>query len=204
MRMTIISVIATLVGIALPIETQAQTEEMEFQSSINHLLDRKTSQAESQRLVAPYRRAAHIVETALDDHWRAQTPRAPLTLIEAARMLRAVECSRRLADYVDATTPGGFGGGPLAMYPAAQTLVEFGSLGYPGIFERLGHEASDAQLQLFALIFIQVDGKHLAIVRLEQVLEDHVRGKAYQGEGHMRTRNLRRLAEILKGDGIGR
>lgn len=184
------------------ITAQAQDRDAEFRASLERLLDSKTVSAETQRMALPYLRARHLVETALGDHRRKNEKHAPFALIEAVRLLRAVECSRHVADYIGVVTASGFGRSPLARYPAAQTLVEFGSAAFPGIFDRLGHDASDMELRLFVLVFVKVDGRRLATLRLEQALEEHIRSKGFQGEEHPRTKNLRRIVEIIRTEDV--
>lgn len=70
-------------------------EDREFQSSVARLQDGKSAYDEGQRLWTPYRRALHIADIAFD-HEKDRDRLSP-GLIETARMLRAVDCSRYLA-----------------------------------------------------------------------------------------------------------
>jgi hypothetical protein len=103
-----------------------------------------------------------------------------------------------LADNIDLQSPSSFETGAFSSFPAARALAEFGSVALPAVFARLGGEKSERQLRLFALVVLQVDGKRLATRRLEQLIEEHVAGKDYQGELQPYIKNLRRLLEILQ------
>jgi hypothetical protein len=173
-------------------------DEREFQATVARLLDAKTVFNESQRLSIPYRRAAHAVRVAFDRHKEHGSHRDPLGLIEATRMLRVVECSRHLAQYVDAMSPGIFEAGPLAAYPAAHVLIEFGSVSYSGIFYQLERKTSEKQLQIFALVCLKIDGKKLSIARLQQRLDEYLADADFPGIEDDFAKNLRRLSEIIR------
>lgn len=184
-------------GVALGQAAPAE-EEVSFQTTVDRLLKAKTVSSESERLSFPYRMAADAVCVAFDQHNELGGNRDPSGLIEATRVLRVVECSRHLAQYVDTRSHAAFGRGPLGVYPAARALIEFGSASYPGIFAQLEHKASEKQLRILALVCLKIDGEKLAHVRLKDRLDEHVGKLKFPGVDDDLAANLRRLCEIIR------
>lgn len=80
---------------------------------------------------------------------------------------------------------------PLAGYPAAKSLARIGSSVYPHIWERINRECSDKYLFVLAHMVFLVDGKDIALVRLQ--------GKAKSPEAtKQQVANLEKLLELMK------
>lgn len=171
-------------------------DEHDFAAALQRLSDPALRLDESARILTDYRSGSRLVHAAL--HASKRVNAKPSTqLIRLAGEMRLFDCSRLLADNIDVEAAAAFGDGPLRGYPAAEALVEFGSRGYNGVFERLEHGTSDRQLRIIACVFLQVDGKALAALRLENKLQEHLIGRPFQSVDDDLAKNLRRLREII-------
>jgi hypothetical protein len=81
-------------------QVAAPQEEREFRAVVDRLLDETKVRPETQQLTRAYRHATYSVEAALKEHLNAN-PRAPLALVEAARMLRIAREITSAFDYAE-------------------------------------------------------------------------------------------------------
>jgi len=75
---------------------------------------------------------------------------------------------RNLVFEVDIVTEDG----PLAIFPAAQALPQFGSNIYPVASGELSTRRSDRYLRVLAFVMVQVEGQKLASLRVKSMIED--------------------------------
>ena len=80
---------------------------------------------------------------------------------------------------------------PLAGYPAAMSLRRIGSAAYPLVWERINRECSDKYLFVLAHTIFKIDGKAVALTRLE---EKHKSPDATKQQ----IENLAKLLDLFK------
>ncbi len=88
---------------------------------------------------------------------------------------------------------------PLSLYPAATALVEIGQPAPRAIIDRLVTPVSAEELKLFAFVLCGIDGKKLALARLEielaKAAEDAPKSPRY---AKPKMENLARLISVIQ------
>lgn len=148
------------------------------QTGIAHLLVLAASKGET----LPERSAKHDAIRLLGE-WRVS---------DAAEMLvDQIEYSPREV----VTRPSN----PLSEFPAGEALVEIGNPVPQKIIDRLWKPVSDQQLKLYAFVLYMIDGRQLALARLEMALakasEEALRSAEY---AKPKKENLSRLIRVLR------
>ena len=105
--------------------------------------------------------------------------------------LRAVDAVPVLIKNIEFRGPGKTGEPtPAAGYPCVHALAKIGGPAVTSIIERLGKPATENELKLFATVVRMVDGKELALARIDLALKDNEKYPP-------RKENLEKLLALL-------